>query len=367
MATKNGGEPTRTDPAARARALAMRLFVNSLGAAELMVMYVGDRLGLYDALAAGPATFAELAARADIAPRYAQEWLEQQAAAGIVDVDDPDADPAARRFVLPAGHRQALTDQTSLFSVLPLAVLPVGGIAPMLPRIADAFRTGAGLAYADYGDVFRAAQTGMNRPVFEHQLATWIRVALPDIHARLYAPAAAIADVGCGVGHSAIALAAAYPTARVDGFELTDETVRTARHNAEQAGQTDGRLAFHVGEVPARRYHLVCVFDALHDMPDPVRVLTACRTALADGGCVLLMEPRVGERFTAPAEDVERFLYAVSVLHCLPVGLAEPDSVATGTVMRPDTLRGYAAKAGFRATTVLPVEHRFHRLYRLDV
>lgn len=100
-------------------------------------------------------------------------------------------------------------------------------------------------------------------------------------------------------------------------------------------------------------------------MPDPVSLLRSCRELLAKGGCVLLMEPRVRERFTAPADDTERSLYAVSLLHCLPVGLSEPDSVATGTVMRLDTVRAYAEDAGL-TLTVLPVEHRFHRLYRLD-
>ncbi len=356
-----------SNPAQQARLLSSRLFTASLGAAELMVVYLGERLGLYRALAEGPATAGELAARADIGVRYAREWLEQQAASGIVEVEDVVAEPLSRRFVLPEGHRRALTDHTGPMSVLPLAVLPVAGIAPALPLLAEAYRSGEGLEYSDYGDELRVAQTGMNRPIFEHELARWVRTALPDVHALLSRPGAAVADVGCGVGWSSIALARAYPMARVDGFELSSGLVAEAGANAVTAGVT-GRITFAAGRVgelgEPGGYQLVCVFDALHDMGDPVGVLRECREVLGDGGCVLLMEPRGGEEFSAPADDVERFLYAVSVLHCLPVGMGE-GSVGSGAVLRPEVVRGYAEEAGFRMT-VLPVEHRFHRLYRLD-
>jgi 2-polyprenyl-3-methyl-5-hydroxy-6-metoxy-1,4-benzoquinol methylase len=358
-------------PAAQGRLLAMRLFAAGVAAAELMVMDLGLRLGLYDALAPGPATVAQLAAAAGISARYATEWLEQQTAAGIVKVDDAAAPPGQRKYRLPEGHRQLLTAQGDGSSMIALAVLPLAGIAPLLPRLADAYRTGTGVAFHEYGNAFREIQDKVNRPVFEHQLTPWIGSVMPDVHRRLSQPGALVADVGCGSGWSSVALANAYPEAVVRGFDLDPDTIARARANAGSAGlRGGGRLAFMAKDIAAvasaDRYDLICILDSLHDMPRPVEILQACRRLLAPAGCVLLMEPRTAEYFSGPADDVERFLYAVSLLHCLPVGLSDPPSVGTGTVLRPATVRRYAAEAGFRSATVLPAEHRFHRLYRLD-
>ncbi len=360
-------------PAAQnqAQALGAQLFRASLAAAELMTVYLGVQLGLYDVLAAGPATPAEFAERAGIGPRYATEWLEQQAAAGIVAVDDVGAPAQSRRFSLPEGHRLTLTDHTSPYCTAPLTVLPIGGIAPALPRLMAAMREGSGVPGDAYGEAMRTAQTGMNKPVFDNRLAGWLRTALPDVHQVLRRPGAAVADVGCGTGTSTLVLARTYPLAQVHGFDIDAGSVAAARAAVPPAAA--GRVRFEARDVAtpgegadAGRYDLVCVFDALHDMARPVDVLRACRALLRPAGCVLLMEPRAGERFTAPAQEMERFIYSVSVLHCLPLGLTEQPSAGTGAVLRPETLRRYAAAAGFARTTVLDVDHPFHRLYRLD-
>jgi len=363
---------TAPSPSARAQALGTQLFLSSLAAAELMTMYLGVQLGLYDVLADGPVTPGELAGRAGIAERYATEWLEQQAAAGIVDVHDAGVSADCRRFLLPPGHQLALTDRTSPFYIAPLTVLPIGGIAPVLPQLMEAMRLGDGVPYDAYGEPMRAAQSDMNRPVFEHQLAQWIRAAMPDVHQTLRRPGAAIADIGCGTGTSSLVLARTYPSAQVHGFDADAEAIAAAR--AVVPASAD-RVRFEVRDMAGLdaavkpdlgRYDLVCVFDALHDMSRPVDVLRACRALLRPGGSVMLMEPKAGEKFVAPASEVERFIYTVSVLHCLPVGMIEQPSAGTGAVLRPDTLRRYASAAGFTRTTVLDVDHRFHRLYRLD-
>lgn len=366
------GARSAADPAApptTAQALSVRLFMAGLGAAELMTAYLGLRLGLYDALAeGGPATAPELAERAGIAPRYAREWLEQQAAAGILLAQSGEVPAEQRVFTLPAGHAEALTDPGSLFSIAPLVLLPIGGMASVLPLLIEAFRTGEGIAYERFGPELRGGQAGLNRSVFQHQLAGWIAATLPAVHAALGGEGGVVADVACGSGYSSIALAQAYPKARVHGLDLDERSVSDARENAREAGVAD-RVTFEVRDAGDRdlagRYDLVCVFDALHDMARPVEVLRACRALLAPGGSVLLMEPNVGERFTAPASETERFQYAVSLLHCLPVGMAEQPSAATGTVMRPGTVRAYACEAGFARVRVLPVRHTFHRLYQL--
>ncbi|MEU6476620.1 methyltransferase domain-containing protein [Streptomyces sp. NPDC047017] len=357
------------DAEGEARALSVRLFMAGLGAAELMTAYLGLRLGLYEELGKGPATSGELARRAGVDERYAREWLEQQAAAGILTTDESEPDAGRRVFTLPAGHAEALTDPDSPHCIAPLVVLPIGGLSAVLPRLADAFRTGEGVAYAAYGAQLRGGQEGLNKSVFRHQLAGWIAATLPEVHASLSGDGGRIADVACGTGWSSIALAQAYPRARVHGLDLDEASVADARRNAREAG-LDGRVGFEVRDAAdpalAGRFDLVCVFDALHDMARPVEVLGACRALLADGGSVLLMEPNVGERFRAPAPETERYQYAVSVLHCLPVGRTEADSAATGTVMRPGTVRAYARAAGFRKVRVLPVRHTFHRLYHLS-
>jgi 2-polyprenyl-3-methyl-5-hydroxy-6-metoxy-1,4-benzoquinol methylase len=351
---------------AEARALGVRLFMASLGCAELIATYVGVRLGLYGALAReGPATPAQLAERAGIAVRYAREWLEQQAAAGMLRVEGI-AGPAERRvYRLPAGHAAALVQPDSPYFVAPMTLLPAGGIGSVLPELLRAYRSGAGISPAKYGD-FHGGQ--LNRPTYLHHLPAWIASALPDVHERLCRAGARIADVGCGCGASSVALAQVYPEVLVDGFDVDMGSVVAARRAAAQAGVAE-RVRFSAGDVAgdgvAGRYDLVCVLDALHDMARPVEVLRTCRQLAAGTGTVLLMEPRVDETAAAPAGELERFQYACSVLHCLPVGLAEQPSAATGTVMRPSTVRRYAAEAGFARVVTLPVEHRFHRLYRL--
>lgn len=345
----------------QAGALAMRLFLAGLAAAELMSVHLGQRLGLYRALAGGPTTAAELAGRAGIGARYAREWLEQQAAAGIVVTSDD-------RFELPDGHRQVLVDDAGPLSTSAMAALAATGIPPVLSILVDAYRAGRGVPSDAYGAAFREAQAGLNRPVFARELVRWVRATMPDVHQRLRRPGAAVADVGCGAGWSTIALAKSYPAAEVHGLDVAADALARARANAERAGAA--RIAFTVQDVTASvatgRYDLVCLLDALHDMPYPVRVLEACRRMLAPGGCLLLAEPKAAERFTAPADEVERFLYAISVLHCLPVGLCGPDAAGTGAVIRPGTVRQYGLAAGFSRIAELPVSHRFYRLYRLD-
>ncbi|MBZ4497906.1 trans-aconitate 2-methyltransferase [Dermacoccus sp. Tok2021] len=335
-----------------------------------MVCYLGLELGTYRALReSGPATAVEVAEHAGLDARMTREWLEQQVAAGILTVDRPDAEPEARRFTLPPEHAEALLDEDSPHWIGPLVLMPIGGMAAVLPQLVEAYRAHRGLPYAAYGEALRGGQAGLNRGVFEHHLPGWISRYLPDIDARLRVPGATIADVACGSGVSTLALARMFPNAEVYGVDLDAASIADARgHLAAAGGDLAARVRFTAGdaadETLTATHLLVCLFDALHDMSTPVEVLRSCRRMLAPGGAVLLMEPSVGERFTADPPDSERFHYAVSVLHCLPVGMSETPSAATGTVMRPATVRRYAHEAGLE-TQVIDVGHPFHRLYRL--
>jgi SAM-dependent methyltransferase len=362
---------TTTVDTARRDAVVEQLFLGAIGALETLHVYVGDRLGLYVSLAKRPdASPGELAADAGIAERYAREWLEQQAVAGLLDVVTDDDDPATRRYRLPAEVAEVMTDPDSLNYLAPLAPL-VASLGQTLPAVLEAFRTGGGVPYAAYGEDIRGGIARLNRPMFLHQLAAeWIP-ALPDIEARLQATdtPARVADLGCGSGWSSIALARAYPAAHIDGIDLDEASIEQARRNAAAAGMTD-RVSFECRDAGdaalAGHYDLVTFFETVHDMADPVSALRAAGTLLTPGGAVLIGDEKVAETFTAPGDELERFNYGWSALHCLPAGLTEPKSVGTGTVIRPDTVRRYAREAGFSTVTVLPIEHEFWRFYRLD-
>lgn len=355
--------------AERRDALATRIFEATLDAMDLFAVYLGDRLGYYRALAeGGPATSDDLAARTGTHERYAREWLEQQAVTGILDVENPDAAAAARRFSLPAEYEDVLVDPDSLSAMAPVAQIFVGCVKP-LPALLEAFRTGGGVPYEDYGVDLHEGQAGTTRPQFLRLLAQEWLPAMADIDARLQAdPPARVADIGMGLGWSSIAIASAYPQVQVDGFDLDEASVEAARANAEEAGVAD-RVNFHVRDAGdqdlAGRFDFALAVECIHDMPNPVAVLGAMRRLVGAGGTVLIVDERVADEFTAPGDDVERYMYGFSILHCLPVGMVEQPSAGTGTVFRAATMRQYAEKAGFQSVEELPIAHDFFRFYRL--
>ena len=353
-------------------AMAAGLFERALASIELMTVYLGLRLGLYTALRSACATSDELASRAGIDPRYAKEWLEQQTVAGIVACDDREAPEDARQFRLPAGHATVLLDADHPACTGPLA-LALGGVARVLPDLVAAYRSGGGVAYARYGTDFRDGQAGFNRPAFVHLLAeSWLAIGVPEVHARLSAAEGArVADVACGAGWSSIALARAYPGIVVDGFDIDDASIGDARRNAADAALTE-RVRFEVrdasrlgDETQSGGYDLVTIFEALHDLSNPIDALRECRRLCSDTGSVIVMDERTAQSFAESDGPIERFLYGASVLHCLPVGMADQPSSATGAVMRVDTVRRYVAAAGFSAMDVLPIENDLYRFYRL--
>ena len=355
--------------AERAEAFAGRVFNATIETMDLTTIYLGDRLGYYRALVdMGGATPAELAERAGTHERYTREWLEQQAVTGILDVVDT-GDPATWRYTLPAGHDVALTDRDSLAYVAPLAKQFLG-MTTVMPALIAAYRTGGGVPYADYGADVRDGIAEANRAMFINLLASEWLPALPDIHARLQDTErpARVADIGCGSGWSTIAIAQGFPAARVDGIDVDDASIESARANAAPLGLGD-RLSFHARDAGdpelAGQYDFACAFECIHDMANPVAALSAMRDLVGPGGTVLIGDERVADTFTAPGDEIERLMYGASVLHCLPVGMAEEPSAATGTVMRADTLRAYATEAGFASVEVLPIENEVWRFYRL--
>jgi precorrin-6B methylase 2 len=353
-------------------ALAGRLFMAGLDSIELLTVYVGLRLDLYRPLAIEHLGSAELADRAGIHPRYAQEWLEQQTVAGFVECDDRTAAAEDRRYHLPEAHATVLLDGDHPACTSPLA-LALGGVSGVLPDLLEAYRRGTGVPYARYGADFRNGQAGFNRPAFVNLIEDWLSTGANDLHRRLIAtPPARVADVGCGVGWSSISLARAYPSVVINGFDVDDASIADARRLAASIGLGD-RVRFEVrdatelaGAATEGRFDLVTIFEAIHDMARPVEALRACRAMCAPGGTVIVMDERTADSFAESGGEIERFLYGASVLHCLPVGMADQPSAATGTVMRASTMREYAARAGFSSVEVLAIEHDLFRFYRLN-
>jgi ubiquinone/menaquinone biosynthesis C-methylase UbiE len=353
----------------RRDAMVGRVATAILGALDAQAIYLGERLGLYRALAdGGPATPPELAARTDVHPRYAREWLEHQAVGGILDVDGGSAedDPDARRYTLPAAHAAVLVDPDSLAFLAPLSRFVVG-TAQRLPDVLDAYRTGRGVDWADYGPDVIEAQEGVNRPQFMHLIGDWID-AMPDIAARLR-DGGRVADIACGTGWSSIAVARHFPAVQVDGIDVDRGSIERARHHAAAQGLDDRvRFMFADGAETSGdgSYDLVTIFEAVHDMARPIDVLVAARRLLAAGGAVLIADERVADAFTAPGDEMERLYYGFSVVGCLPNGLHDQPSVATGTVLRPSALEAMARAAGYAGFSILPIDHGSFRFYRLD-
>ena len=357
------------DAREQSSALAERLFQATLGAWDLACVFLGHRLGLYQELAkVEPATSTELAVAAGLDERYVREWLEQQAVSGILACENPEAEPAFRRFGIPVGHEAVLVETDDPDFLAPLAQIVIGSLTP-IQSLVEAFRTGAGVPYADFGPDLRLGQAGMNRNLFLQQLGTEYLPAISGLDARLLAaPPARVADIGCGLGWSAVGIAQAYPNVRVDGFDLDEASVAEAQVIVREVGVADRvNVQLRDANDPALNgsYDLVTAFECVHDMSDPVGALRTMRRLASETGTVLIMDERVADTFDPQAGDVERLMYGFSVLHCLPVGLEAQPSAATGTVMRSATLIGYARDAGFSDVEILPIEHPFFRFYRL--
>jgi 2-polyprenyl-3-methyl-5-hydroxy-6-metoxy-1,4-benzoquinol methylase len=350
----------------RVEEFAGALFGACLATMELANVELGIRLGLYEALAgAGPVTAAELASRAGIASRYAREWLEQQAVAGVVEVDDATKDPDVRRFELPNAHAHVLIDDDSEACMKPCAAV-VPWVAKAIDIMVEEFRRGTGASFGlfDLHDL----QAAFTRPVFANHLTQHWLPALEEVQTKLDAGTPVrIAEVGSGEGLAAITIARAYPNAEVHGYDLDPASVAAAQKAAAEAGVGD-RARFEVRDAADPTiegdYDLVMAIEMLHDVPDPAGILRTMRSLAGTAGTVLVVDERTEDTFTVPTNEMERFFYTFSTLHCLAVSMQD-GGAGTGTVIRPDTVRAYATEAGFTTVETLDVEHPQFVLYRL--
>ncbi len=346
---------------------AERIFEAALGAIDTFSIYVGDKLGLYRALAEhGPMTRTELSGRTGMHRRYAHEWLEQQVTTGFLTVSDPALPPDERRYALEAGPAEVLTDPDSLAYLTPFVrLLMAAGL--QMPALLDAYRTGGGVSWAEFGPDMRTGQADMNRPWYVKELgASWFP-SVPELHDRL-AAGAKVADVGCGEGWSSLAIAESYPGVTVDGFDVDVPSIESARRHAAAAGLAD-RVRFHAVDAATvdghGTYDVVTAFECIHDLPHPTHVLATMRSLVKPDGHVVIMDEAVGDHFGQRSDAIERLMYGFSMFVCLPDGMAHEGSAGTGTVFRPSVLEAYALQAGFKGIEVLPIQNDLWRFYRL--
>lgn len=306
---------------------------------------IGDKLGLYKAMAAlGPTTPAELADETGTDERYVQEWLNAQAAADYCTYD-----AAAGTYQLDDAQRTCLADETH-----PAFVAGGMAVASSVHKdgdtLVDAFRTGDGVGWHEHhADLFIGTERFF-RPGYVANLTTaWIP-ALDGVEAKLTA-GARIADIGCGHGASTILLAQAYPASTVDGSDYHAPSIDIARTRAAAAGVAD-RVTFDVTsatQLIGERYDLVCIFDALHDMGDPLAALRHIRDVLAEDGTVMLVEPNAGDRVEDNLNLVGKVFYSASTQICVPASRSQGDGHAAclGAQAGEARIRELALTAGF--------------------
>jgi SAM-dependent methyltransferase len=318
--------------------------VGDLGAAMAGAsVLLGDRLGLYKAMARGePVTSAELAKKTKLHERYVREWLSAQAASGYVDYD-ADKD----EFSLSPEQAMAFAEENSpiffagAFDIVQATYLDE-------PKVEEAFRTGKGVGWHDHSKCLFSGTERFFRPGYNANLvSSWIP-ALDGVEAKLKA-GAKVADVGCGHGASAILMAKAYPKSEFFGFDYHAPSLERAKDLAKEAGVSD-RVTFAKAtakDFPAKDYDLVAFFDCLHDMGDPVGAGKHVRESLAKDGVWMIVEPFAHDKLKDNLNPVGRVYYSASTFICTPASLSQEVALGLGAQAGERRLRQVATEAGF--------------------
>ena len=322
---------------------------------------VGDRLGLFKALAdGGPATSEQLAARAGVDERYAREWLRGLTAAGYLEQDR-----ASGAFSVPAAHVPVLAEEGGPW-FFGGVYQETAGALPVLGKVIDAFRDGGGVAQSEYTPDLWAGMERFTRGWFDHLLVPVWLPAMPEVARRLEA-GADVADVGCGAGRALIRLAESYPKSRFVGYDAFEAQLDLARANAAAAGVGD-RIRFELFDaangLPAR-YDVITTFDVVHDAVDPQGLLRSIRAALNHDGAYVMLEINSADDPADNLGPLAATFYGFSLFYCMTTSLAH-GGAGLGTCGMPEaTVRELAAAAGFGQVTRAPVENPFNVIYEL--
>ncbi|MEO8129612.1 MAG: methyltransferase domain-containing protein [Bryobacteraceae bacterium] len=319
-------------------------FVTDLGAAvHAGMVVIGDRLGLYKALAGEPVTAAQLAAKTNTDERYLREWLSSQAAGGYVSYDGN-----CNKFSLTQEQAFALAMEDSPAYLPGAFELALGSLAAV-PRIAECFRTGAGMGWHEHDDgVFHGCEKFFRPGYAANLVSSWIP-AMGDVQQKLEA-GARVADVGCGKGASTILMAKAYPNSRFFGFDYHDQSIEDARESAKRNGVAD-RVTFEVSkakEFPGKDYDMVAYFDCLHDMGDPVGAAAHVRQSLAKDGTWMIVEPFANDELKDNLNPLGRVYYGFSTLLCTPCSRSQEVGMCLGAQAGEKRIRDVVEAAGFQ-------------------
>jgi len=318
--------------------------VGDFGAAlSSSLVYIGQKLGLYKAMAAADAvTPAELAEKTSTNERYVREWLINQAASGYVDYD-----PSSGRYSLSPEQALALTDESSPYYVGG-GFFVVKAMTHAVNRIEDYFKNGGGMLWGEHdADLFVGTERFFRPGYAAHLIASWIP-ALSGIEAKLKA-GGKVADIGCGHGSSTVIMAQAYPNSRFWGFDNHKKSIETARQRADDAGVSD-RVTFAVAnasELPDEQFDMVAFFDCLHDMGDPVGACKRAAEVLAPDGSALIVEPMAGNTVEENFNIIGRTFAGASTLCCTSNSLAQ-NGPALGAVAPESAIREVVLAGGFK-------------------
>jgi SAM-dependent methyltransferase len=332
----------------------MGKMLGEVGAAmNASLMLIGDKLGLYKTLAAkGPLSSAELAQATNTSERYVREWLSAQAASGYVEYD-----ATSKKFSMQPEQAVALADEDSPFFMGAVGDL-VSATFLDEPKIRDAFKTGKGVGWNRRSECLFCGTARFFRTGYKHHLVQEWLPSLDGVVEKLKR-GAKVADVGCGHGVSTRLMAEAFPNSRFFGFDYHPGSIEAARQHAGDAGLSE-RVHFDVHSAksyPAGDYDLICFFDCLHDMGDPVGAMNHAREAMAADGTCMLVEPFAHDRLEENLNPIGRIFYAASTVICTPASLDQEVGMALGAQAGEARLREVANKAGlkrFRRTTETP-------------
>ena len=318
-------------------------FVNDLGASvHAGMVVIGEKLGLYKALAARPMGSSELALKTQTDERYLREWLASQAAGGYITYDEKTG-----KFSLSTEQAFTLANEDSPAYLPGAFELALGSLAAV-PRITESFRSGKGMGWHEHQEgVFHGCEKFFRPGYAANLVSTWIP-ALQDVKAKLEA-GARVADVGCGKGASTLLLAKAFPKARFFGFDYHDKSIEAAREYARRDGIAD-RVTFEVAkakEFPGRDYDFVAVFDCLHDMGDPIGAATHVRKSLAQDGTWMIVEPFANDQLKDNLNPVGRVFYSFSTLLCTPCSRSQEVGMCLGAQAGETRIRDVVTAAGF--------------------
>jgi SAM-dependent methyltransferase len=305
-------------------------------------MLLGDRLGLYRALAESSRTIAELAHRTGTDERYVREWVRGQAAAGYVTYE-----PRAERYSLSPEQALLFADETSpAFLLGGFEVALVAG--RVQERLEEAFRTGEGIGWHDHETALSCSTARFFAPAYRANLVAGWLPALDGVTDKL-SGGALVADVGCGLGVSTLLMAEAYPATTFLGFDYHLPSIDAAREAARRAGLED-RATFQrstAKDFPGQGYDLIAMFDCLHDLGDPLGAARHVRGALAADGTWMIVEPQAGDRVEENLNPVGRLYYGASALVCTPTSLSQEVGLALGAQAGEAAIRQVVEEAGF--------------------